>query len=456
MKDIAPMADVSWYHDYLPDYLWLLLPLRHVDRRRVMSAFRSTFDGLEKIRAEGSVKYLSHQGLSELTDLEFGHVVDPFLNDRLIRDALRPLLVLKDLPGLDRWEPRLKPPPENALEAIETAVANAAAQNSEAATDVAFMNFMALVAQDKFSMNPGLMDPDDINKYVADPKSAPRLAGMVRALRNGWSVHNRVESGHTRDWTDKFYDSTRRSTPCRGFYPSVHVDSEAFDEKISSITKTLNAVRLASSQRLTEGFQQNGYDELVEVLASLGLYASDIASSAVNSSDITYSHGAVLLRTLAEINIAISHMKDNPSAAARYRLYGAGRASLLLQKSEETGVSACYLFLPELNAVANERKASDFIDMPVNAFFQKSIRETAIECGAKEVYDTYYDVGAMYAHAEWGGVATSSVQMCVNPLHLGHYIPSFRIFTSEMLEDVHWLILRIASELDIELAGAGT
>jgi hypothetical protein len=294
-----------------------------------------------------------------------------------------------------------------------------------------------------------MIDPEQIDRYVFDPETPSTVGGMVRSMRNGMLVEDRNKSEHDDFWVKSFYRWGRINTECRGVYVGPNDDDTEYASVANSIMAQIEKIRLACSDRLTNGFRKNGFHEQQEVLASLGLYACDIAVSAGISGAASHAQGAILIRSLAEINILASHISKNPDSATLYREYGAGRAALLTAKIGESGSSANYLFVEELSAVSNERRAAIFIDMPVNGFYKKSIRDTAIECGAKDVYDSYYDIGSMYGHAEWGGVATSSVQACLNPLHLGHYVPSQRMFATEMLKDVSWLINRLTSQLEV-------
>lgn len=456
LDKIAPTNSVSWYHDHLPDYLWLVLLTRAKYRTQTFVAFRAVLDVLHDNRQQNGLIGFSHQRLADLDINLFDDVFTPILAIKELREALRPLAVLDQLPGADRWRAKLGEGEKGDNDLIEAAVAEAAPQNSRPATDIAFLMLVNLIVQDRISFNPGLLDPADLDAYAFDPDSVPKISGLARSMRNGWLNHDREEADHNRDWVDAFYNWGRKSTVCRGIYISSDDDSSSYEDCARRIMAQLAEIRRCCTRRLTADFQTSGYNERREVLASLGLYATDIAISAGISGSASHAQGAILVRSLAEINILISHIIKDNTAVGRYRSYGAGRARLLAEKADEIGISANYLFLEELENVSNERRAAMFIDMPVNAFYKKSVRDTAIECGAKDVYDTYYDVGSMYAHAEWGGVATSSVQMCGNPLHLGHYIPSERLFAVEMLNDVEWLVQRIATELGVVSAAAAS
>lgn len=448
IEELPKMQLTSWYHDYLPDFLWLVLLTQKDLRARTFRAFKNVLDVLHRIAPKDSAILLTHQGLKDLSDEQFEELLQPILADPILAKSLRPLGTLTDLPGIDRWRKCLGEPAGDSADAIEQAVSYAAPQDSRAATDIAFLEFTSRIAQGKVSFPPGMIDVDDIQKYVFEPDAVPRISGLVRAMRNAGSTQERLMAGHDGAWVEVFYKWGRLNTECRGFFMSSQDDGE-YDKVSQDIIDQIKIIRQKCAEDLTSRFRRIGFNEEREVLSSLGLYACEVAISVGAAGYLSHAQGVVLIRSLAEICILINFISENPDAALRYRSYGAGRAKLIVARSEENGESPHYLFVEELNAVANERRADMFVDMPIGGFYPKSIRDTAIECGCKNIYDSYYDTGSMYAHAEWGGVATSAVQMCGNPLHLGHYIPSQRMFEVDMLMDVKWLILRIGSDLQV-------
>ena len=173
LDKIAPINSVSWYHDHLPDYLWLVLLTRAQYRTQTFVAFKSVLDVLHDNRKQNGLIGFSHQRLADLDINLFDSIFDPILAIEELRKALRPLAVLDHLPGADRWRAKLGEGEKGDDDLIEAAVAEAAPQNSRPATDIAFLMLVNLIVQDKISFNSGLLDPADLDAYAFNPDSVP-------------------------------------------------------------------------------------------------------------------------------------------------------------------------------------------------------------------------------------------------------------------------------------------
>lgn len=62
--------------------------------------------------------------------------------------------------------------------------------------------------------------------------------------------------------------------------------------------------------------------------------------------------------------------------------------------------------------------------MSIGSWDDMSLRQMAIECGAKDLYDKYYTWTSGFSHAHWAAVRDSVFATCLNPLHRFHRVPS--------------------------------
>jgi hypothetical protein len=443
-----PIKMVSWYLDSLPDYIWMVLGLQPSLRQRFFKAFRDinfvlNRDGKPYVR-------LTMQGLAELDDEFFERLIQPIKRDPRLFVQMSALSGLSGFPGEIRWKGHFPKAPRNFNFTIERACRYATPQDGRPATDIAFLNAMCDLLQGKLHVPRDMLTYEKVNLYVTDPESAG-LDGSIRALRNASAMVS-PDAPHQdlprSEWVNDFYKWGREQTYCRG-YNLIPDEDEPLQKHADDVFQLIQEVRSNALDGLISDFKTFGQNEIREASCGLAAYACDLSFAIVSGSVLSHSAGMVLARTIAEVLILITHIShdESGSEAVRYRAYGAGRAKLLVNKIQELGEGASGFISSEFSHVANEKYDEMFINMPIGSFYIPNIRDVAIKCGAKDVYDKFFDISSAFVHAEWGAVGSSSTQMCMNPLHLGHYVPAQRLFPVELMADVHWLMVGINSRL---------
>ena len=76
-----------------------------------------------------------------------------------------------------------------------------------------------------------------------------------------------------------------------------------------------------------------------------------------------------------------------------------------------------------LEALVNEYKIEESIDMDTSYFGNQNIRIKAEEVGEKSLYGLYYDYDSAFEHGLWGAIRESSLLKCNNPAHQYHCVP---------------------------------
>ena len=120
----------------------------------------------------------------------------------------------------------------------------------------------------------------------------------------------------------------------------------------------------------------------------------------------------------------ISTSLDSPAMWQSYRVYGAGQAKLAFLRIQQTH-GDLPLFMDEgaLHSIANEDMWQEFLDIDVGHWASSNLRKLANDCGAKDVYDKYYDWSSGFIHGNWAAVRDTNFVTCHNPLHRLHRIP---------------------------------
>lgn len=76
-----------------------------------------------------------------------------------------------------------------------------------------------------------------------------------------------------------------------------------------------------------------------------------------------------------------------------------------------------------IEALVNEFKGEEFIDMDTKYFDKQNIRLKAEDVGEKNLYGLYYDYDSSFEHGLWGAIRESSLLKCNNPAHKYHCVP---------------------------------
>lgn len=107
-----------------------------------------------------------------------------------------------------------------------------------------------------------------------------------------------------------------------------------------------------------------------------------------------------------------------------------------------------------IEALVNEFKDEEFIDMDTRYFDRQNVRLKAESVGEKDLYGLYYDYDSSFEHGLWGAIRESSLLKCNNPAHKYHCVPDIEDQTrlKTVLPDCIMVMNRIVSFLD-ELYG---
>lgn len=146
------------------------------------------------------------------------------------------------------------------------------------------------------------------------------------------------------------------------------------------------------------------------------------------------------VRTIIEILIILKYLlkreSANPNIWEEYKLYGISKYKLVLLKARETDLDITAHFVPPVaDALVNEIRWEEFIDIDLKYFDKQGIREKSIDAGEKELFDLFYDYDSSFAHGLWGAVRESAMLRCDNVAHQYHAIPD--IMGNQILSDTN-------------------
>ena len=138
--------------------------------------------------------------------------------------------------------------------------------------------------------------------------------------------------------------------------------------------------------------------------------------------------GRSCIRVLIENYIMMKYLVKNESSHENiwrdYQLYGLGLYKLVLARFRENDVSEQAHFDEKyIEALVNEFKEEEFINMDTKYFDKQNIRLKAESVDEKILYGLYYDYDSSFEHGLWGAIRESSLLKCNNPAHKYHCIP---------------------------------
>lgn len=412
----------------MPEMLWAVLLTQIFGRKDYLACFRAICIECHEwfVKDSGSedepdeeaglnfTAVLDHTTLSEVSDERFERFAAIPLRHALGYAGLRPLLLVDSLPGLERWKRVLDvEPTDDDWDTLARAIANVLDHQSEQSTDIRWLKLMAPIIAGR------LMVPPDT---VEELRMFPDYGDMRKVRPSIRALEITLRRNPPPQWIAQFWTELLEKTRCVD--PSEDAD-RIFDET-KIYPKTLYRTRQEVVGRFLENLSPKRADACLDTAFGLVLYALAIAEEIGFHRVQRRIIGRLGLRALVEANITLRYLVQTNSDELwrSYRVYGAGQAKLAFLKAQELE-SDLPPFIDEdaLYAIANEDLWQEFLDIDVGHWSKSNLRQLSIECGAKAVYDKYYDWASAFAHGHWGAIRDTNFVTCHNPLHRLHRIP---------------------------------
>lgn len=180
---------------------------------------------------------------------------------------------------------------------------------------------------------------------------------------------------------------------------------------------------------LTELFTASSpLDEKMNVILGIATYSYKRLKEAYEHNLFNSISGRSCIRVLVEDYIMIKYLVKNESLYENiwrdYQLYGLGQYKLVLARHREKGtLEESHFDSLYIEALVNEFKEEEFIDMDTKYFDKHNIRLKAEIVDEKTLYGLYYDYDSAFEHGLWGAIRESSLLKCNNPAHKYHCVP---------------------------------
>lgn len=442
----------SWRDDHAPEMLWAVLLASTLPRdaylgcfRRIAEWMRTTFppeDPQDSAKAKPEPVHdekafvaceLDHTSLAALSNEHFQQFLQIPLKHPLGYGALRPLLLIDCLPGIQRWREVMQVEPnESDWQTLAGAVVETLDHQSEKSTDVRWLKYVLKIVLGKARFATGMRETVEEILFFPNKGDMRKVRPTIRASE--MTLRRSPPSA----WIESYWALLLERTKC--------VDSSTEADYFKPIVPTLTrgailAARELLAQRYRSVLQSTRVDARIDSAFGFALYALSLLEEISAPPISQLILGRLGLRSLAEVAITFAYLlkQDRPAQWKAYRTFGSGQAKLAFLKLEEaTGDTPAFVEQDTLFQIANEDAWQEFVNVNLGHWANKNLRELAIGGGTKHLYDSYYDWTSSFAHAHWGSIRDSNFVTCHNPLHRLHRIPRpyHRLMPSVVLDAV--------------------
>lgn len=434
LAQIPKMTTSSWMDHHMPEMLWAILLVGVLERRHYLNLLRKVAvrcrswfvrEGEEIVEKqvpdpETSLDFsivVDQTKLAEVTDEEFHDFISIPLAHPLGYAALRPILLIDDLPGIARWKREIDvEPTRDDWNTLALAIAKVLDHQSEASTDIRWFKVIIAIISGRMQF------PESFAERLEEFRLFPDKGDMRSVRPSIRSMEMVLRRSHPAEWIGKFWAQALRDTRC--IDPSEGQGYTFNDTGIDP--DTLYAARDSIIERFRRNIRAERVDARLDSAFGLVLYALSILEEIGMHRIHTRIVGAVALRSLAEVCITFQYLAhtDSPAMWQSYRVYGAGQAKLaFLKTQQEYGDLPNFLDESTLHSIANEDTWQEYVDIDVGHWASSNLRKLATDCGAKDMYDKYYDWSSSFIHGNWAAVRDTNFVSCHNPLHRLHRIP---------------------------------
>ena len=439
----------SWTYGRMPEYLWIGLLLRSYGREEGLRKADGVISTLHKLAPDLYTARLSQ--ILKL-DADTQKMFYQYIVCIGAREALAPLtifLTASKAPIFAEYFYSPEQSVEDRCEVIIQTMRNIMDHQSNEATDIRFVALW-------FHLLSGNMHllKEQIELVSAYPKAehADEIMRMarptVRALEMLILTFKETDSVYLKN----FWRCASEMTDCETYaieYPKEQRNITAYMEKLHGVFVYLSELFV----------RIDPLDEKMNVLLGIATYSYKRLKEIYEHQLFNSISGRSCVRVLIEDYIMMKYLvkneEDHDNIWRDYQLYGIGLYKLVLSRHRDGEAQIESHFDNKyIEALVNEFKDEEFIDMDTRYFDRQNVRLKAESVGEKDLYGLYYDYDSSFEHGLWGAIRESSLLKCNNPAHKYHCVPDIENQTrlKTVLPDCIMVMNKIVSFLD-ELYG---
>lgn len=408
----------SWTYGRMPEYLWIGLILKHYGRDEGLRKSYGIISTLHKLAPDLYTARLS-QVLKLDTDIQkrfYDYIVCSGA-----KEALSPLTIFLTASKAPVFAECFYCPNqsvEDRCEAIIQTMRDIMDHQSNEATDIRFVALYFNLLSGKVHLLKEQVDLLTAYPTASHSDEIMRMARpTVRSHEMMILTFEKIDSAYLKE----FWRCVSEMTDCSIFvieFPEEQRNITAYMEKLHEVFTYLSELYVATDP----------LNEKMNVLLGIATYSYKRMKEIYEHQLFNSISGRSCVRVLIEDYIMMKYLVKNESSHDNiwrdYQLYGMGLYKLVLARHRESGLSEESHFDERyIEALVNEFKGEEFIDMDTKYFDKQNIRLKAEDVGEKNLYGLYYDYDSSFEHGLWGAIRESSLLKCNNPAHKYHCIP---------------------------------
>ena len=423
----------SWAKERIPEYLWLGLILLRYNRK----------EGLEKagnILRETSrkIKSLSQPRLSKILELsnDEQRTIYEIICNHVEKDVLAPLTLLYPIrlyPIFNEYFFVSNLMVEDRINTISDAIELFSPHQSDEATDLRFLVLALMIFRGNLKFVKGMESViTALQEYPYTNHEDEKMRSYRPTVRSMEGGMNFGEDNN--DFSSRFWRDFGMITPCKPIRIDFPENATDYKEFTNDCRKALEYVFYSNKEK---SLAEDKFDVIIGSINYALKISIEINDKALGNS-ILGRHG---IRTIIEVYIMLKYLLkrelENPKIWEEYKLYGVSKYKLVLLKARESNSiidETSHFAVPVVDALVNEIRWEEFIDVDLNYFDKQRIRDKSIDVEEKELYDLFYDYDSNFTHGLWGAIRESSMLYCNNADHQFHTVPD--IYDNQNLPDV--------------------
>ena len=408
----------SWTYGRMPEYLWIALILQHYGRDEGLRKLYRIVSVLHKLAPD---LYTARMSQIIKLDADIQKRFYDYIVCIGVKEALAPLtifLTASKAPVFAECFCCSEKSIEDRCETIIQTMRDIMDHQSNEATDIRFVALYFNLLSGKVHL---LKEQVDLLTAYPTVKHSDEIMRMARPTVRTHEMMILTFETIDSVYLDDFWRCMSEMTDCSIFVielPEEQRNITSYMENLHEVFTYLSDLFVATDP----------LNEKMNVLLGIATYSYKRLKEIYEHQLFNAISGRSCVRVLIEDYVMMKYLvKNEPSHDniwRDYQLYGMGLYKLVLARHRERDVDEESHFDEKyIEALVNEFKSEEFIDMDTKYFDKQNIRLKAESVGEKDLYGLYYDYDSSFEHGLWGAIRESSLLKCNNPAHKYHCVP---------------------------------
>lgn len=408
----------SWTYGRMPEYIWIGLILKYFGREE---GLKKSYYIISKIHNVAPDLYTVRLPQILKLDTNIQEEIYEYIISLGVKDAISPLTIFltgSQAPVFAKYFYSYKQGIEDRCKAIVETMSEIMDHQSNEATDIRFVAVYFNILSGKMQLLK-----EQVNLLISYPasKHIDEIMRMARPTVRSLEMMILTFENTDSEYLKGFWRCVSEMTECDIFvinFPEENRSITAYMESLHEVFVYLSELLIAS----------NMLDEKMNVLLGIATYSYKRLKEIYRHQLFNSISGRSCVRVLIEDYIMMKYLMKNEAFHENiwhdYQLYGMGLYKLVLARHRESDcLEESHFDEKYIEALVNEFKGEEFINMDTRYFDKQNIRSKAESVNEKSLFGLYYDYDSSFEHGLWGAIRESSLLKCNNPAHKYHCVP---------------------------------